>query len=512
MPTVQDRPTASFAAKTRSPAPAGSVGQRAPGLHRALHAGATKWRVFAAIAIAAVGWAAALAAGVPGHFSVDSVSQLAQGRAGLFNDWHPPLMAWLLGLADRIAPGAALFAVADVSIFFAGLLGFALSTRPPRKRGLLVLAFVAATPQALVFQGVVWKDILFADAALFAFAAVAQAGRADGWASRAWLGLAFVACVVAMLVRQAGFVVPFAVAAVYVAIEAMGRSRAVAGAIARASAGLLALLLIAVLSHAAFAARSDGRPGGRAQLAMLRAFDLAGSLRLEPALPTTALHIRAPSLERFERTEAASTWQANTIDGLDDLPGASVILPPSTPALADDWWKLVLRHPWLYVRMRAQVFWDTLATPDSANCPLVSVGVQDRDRAELARAGLRPRLTARDQWDEDYVWSFWDTPVLSHLAWGALALTLLALDLRDVAHGDRRPGTLAATGLAVAALAYAATYFAASIACDYRYLYLVDVAAMAALVRRSAARPVKRQAARPTTAVARLSSLPHPTR
>jgi hypothetical protein len=469
-------------------------------------------RSLAALGILALGWVAALAAGAPGHYSVDSVSQLAQGRLGRFDDWHPPLMAWFLGLADRVTPDAALFVVADMTVFFLSLLGWALADGPPRKRGLVILALVVASPQALVFQGVVWKDVLFADAALAAFAALACSGRTSGGARGAWLGATFACCVVAALVRQAGFVVPLAAAGAYAAIEVLGRGRPVGGATGRAGAGLLAVLVIAILAQAAFATSSNGRPGAGAQLAMLRVFDLAGALRLEPGLELQALHAHAPKLERFERSEAAPAWRARTIDGLDDLAGAPLLLPPRTPALETDWWNLILQHPWLYARVRAQVFWDTLATPDSASCPLVSVGVQDLDRAELARAGLRPRLTRRDQWDEDYVWGFWGTPALSHLVWLTLVLVLLALDARDVARGDRRAGAIAAVGLSGCALAYAATFFVASIACDYRYLYFLDIAAMAALVRRAGGEPFRSQAARPTTAVARLSSLPHPTR
>ena len=408
---------------------------------------------------------------------------------GRFDDWHPPLMAWLLGLADRVTPGAALFVVVDVTVFFLCVLGWALADRPPRTRGLGVVALVAAAPQALVFQGVVWKDILFADVALATFVALAYWGRAYGVARCAWLGAAILSCLIAALVRQAGFVVPLAAAGAYVAIDLRTPGRALGDAISRAASGLLALLVIAILTHAAFAAASDGRPGAKAQLAMLRVFDLAGALRLEPGLQLPALRAHAPELERFERIAAAPAWRANTIDGLDKLAGASAILPPHTPALAKDWWNLVLQHPLLYARVRTRVFWDTLATPDSAGCPLVSVGVQDLDRSELVRAGLRPRLTARDQWDEEYVWSFWGTPVLSHLAWITLVLVVLGLDIRDVARGDRRPGVIAAIALAGCALAYAASFLPASVACDYRYLYFLDIAAMGILIRRAAAQP-----------------------
>jgi hypothetical protein len=474
---------------------------------------ALKWRSLAAVVVVAFGWMAALVAGVPGHFSVDSVTQLAQGRTGLYDDWHPPLMAWLLGLADRVTPGGDLFVIADVTVFFLAMLGFALSEGVPRVRAIAVLALVAASPQALVFQGVVWKDVLFADATLAAFAALAMSGAPAGQGTRrvVWLGIGFAGCVVAALARQTGFVVPLAAAGVFLVLE-LGARRSPAASFGKAIAGLAACAVIAGLAHAAFAAHSNGKRGAEAQLAMLRTFDLAGAARLDPGLPLRALHVRAPALERFERRLASPAWRAGSIDVLDALPGAPALLPPRTPALAADWRSLILRRPWLYARVRARVFWDTLATPDSADCPLVSVGVQTGDAPELARAGLRRRLTSRDQWDEDYVWAFWDTPALSHLAWGVLALALLVLDARDVARGDRRPGVLAAIGLLVAALAYAGTYFVASVACDYRYLYLLDVAAMAALAQRAGAAAYRPQAARPTTAVARRSSLPQPTR
>jgi hypothetical protein len=62
-----------------------------------------------------------LAITAPGFMSWDSVAQLASARSGLYNSWHPPLMAWLLGAFDGIVPGTLLFL-----IFQSGLLLFAL--------------------------------------------------------------------------------------------------------------------------------------------------------------------------------------------------------------------------------------------------------------------------------------------------------------------------------------------------------------------------------------------------
>jgi len=73
----------------------------------------------------------------------------------------------------------------------------------------------------------------------------------------------------------------------------------------------------------------------------------------------------------------------------------------------------------------------------------------------------------------NYAHLFFATPVYSHILWGALALMLLVLLLR---RGE--PGDAAIAGLLVGALVFTVTFAAISIACDYRYLILLDLAAM----------------------------------
>jgi hypothetical protein len=468
------------------------------------------------VLVAVLGLAACLAADLPGHFSVDSVSQLAQGRTGLYNDWHPPLMAWLLGLAARVSPHAAAFMIADAGAFFLALVAFAWGDGRPRMLGVAVMALIVATPQALIFQGIVWKDVLFADATLGGFAALILAGRSWGSAPLriGSLGVAFVLFLVATLVRQTGFVAPLAGALVTVALAVSDRPmswRRLAPPVLAVAGALAAMLVIAALATGAFHARNDGHPGAEGQLAMLQVFDLAGALQLDPGLPLDHMRRREPVLDWFERQQAAPAYRPGGVDFLDDLPGAEVVLPPAPGVMGPDWRRLIEAHPWLYLRVRAAVFWATLANPASQNCPVASVGVQTDDDIDLARAGLVRRASPRDEWDEDYVDAFSGTPVLSHLAWGVAAVLLFGLGLAEIARGERRPARLASAGLLACALAYAAGFFVVSVACDYRYLYLLDVAAMATALERAANGPF-RQAARPRTAVARRSSLPQPTR
>ena len=66
--------------------------------------------------------------------------------------------------------------------------------------------------------------------------------------------------------------------------------------------------------------------------------------------------------------------------------------------------------------------------------------------------------------------------MLSHLVFAALALGLLIFCLRRHGKSD-----IVMAGMLAGALAFAASFFFVSVACDYRYLYPLDLAAMLAL-------------------------------
>ena len=73
--------------------------------------------------VLALGCAVSLGMNLPGHLSYDSILQLWQGRSGVYNTWHPPVMAWLLGLGDALVPGASLFVVLDTLLLYGALEG-----------------------------------------------------------------------------------------------------------------------------------------------------------------------------------------------------------------------------------------------------------------------------------------------------------------------------------------------------------------------------------------------------
>ncbi len=421
----------------------------------------------------AAAWAICLALNWPGHFTWDSVMQLAEGRRGLYSGQHPPVMSWLLGLADAARPGAAAFVVAQTSLVFGALMAFATLGRGSWLAALLAAGF-AAFPQLTLYPAIVWKDVLFAGAACGGFASLAWAGVAWGKPLRRWALLALAAALLALatLARQNGAVVlPFAGAAVWwFAAQNGARHPLVVGA------GFLAVLAAIVLTaSAALGTLVTGSDGVAEQWEHLQTYDIVGAAARDPTFRFGVLKARAPQLAALLREDGVPVYSSARIDTLADpifteTDGRRALAQP----LADQWRALILGHPLLYMRQRAAAFGWVLLTPAPSECVMAETGV-DGDPDALAAAGLTERQTARDKALGDYAEAFDGTPVLSHAFYGLAAIGLaIVLILR------RRGADIAVAAMLGGALAFTASFAVISIACDYRYLYFLDLSAIAA--------------------------------
>jgi hypothetical protein len=418
--------------------------------------------------------AACLALNWPGHFTWDSVMQLAEGRRGLYSGQHPPVMSWLLGAADGMRRGATAFVVLQATLVFGALAGFAMLGRGSWLAVALAAAF-AAFPQLILYPAIVWKDVLFAGAACAGFACLAWAGAA--WDRPAWrwasLGAAAALLALAMLARQNGAVVlPFAAAAVW--WIAARRDDARRGLVPGAAFPVAAAVLVLAVSGA-LDARVTGSDGVAEQWEHLQTYDLVGAAARDPAFRLGVLEARAPKLEALLRDDGVRVYSPSRIDTLSDpifneTDGHPALVQP----VAEQWRALILDRPLLYLRQRAAAFGWVLLTPKPSECVMAETGV-DGDPDDLAGAGLKERETPRDRAMGDYAEAFSGTPVFSHALYGAVALACLIVLLRR-----RRDADIAVAAMLGGALAFAASFAVISIACDYRYLYFLDLAAIAA--------------------------------
>jgi hypothetical protein len=439
-------------------------------------AGASQSRIWAA-AVLSAGWIAALAVSWPGQLSYDSIVQLHDGRTGFYHSWHPAVMAWLLGLGDSILPGAGLFIVFDAALFFGALLSLLWLRSRVSPIAVAVAIALLFLPQCILYQGIVWKDVLFADCAVAGFVCLAHVEvRWECMPLRfALLAASLALFVLAAMVRQNGFVV-LAAGLVVLGFIAWIRSSAIPALIYAIAAASLALA-VSFAATSALDRHSDHGQGPVAQLRLLRLYDIVGAVVQQPNIPLDDLRASAPELENLIRTDGVRLYSPQRNDTLVGSPALQSELADTEPELMKSQWAdLVAHHPWLYLRVRALEFGWVFLTPDIAACRPVFTGVEG-PAGEMSELGIMPRRSPRDLALQDYAKSFMGTPFLSHVFYAGLALVMLIVLLRR-----RSPGDVAMAAMLGAGFIFTASFFVISIACDYRYLCFLDFAALASLL------------------------------
>ncbi len=159
------------------------------------------WPNWAGPALAAFGFFLCVIVFFPGIFTPDSLDQFSQAQTGQFEDWHPPMMAALWFILNRIHQGPELLFFTHLLLFWIGL--WALSDGLVRigARWGALLPLIGLAPFVFNYLGLLWKDVALAAAWLFA-AALAFRRFARGENLRLWeLVLIWAAFIYGALVR-----------------------------------------------------------------------------------------------------------------------------------------------------------------------------------------------------------------------------------------------------------------------------------------------------------------------
>jgi hypothetical protein len=413
-----------------------------------------------------------LVANLPGHLTFDSLLELLEGRIRVRQSWAPAFYAWVLGAFDAVSRGTGLYVAASGLLLFAALASLAWLRRRTSPWAVLAAILFSLSPLVLIYQAIVWKDVLFANASIAGMICLA-------WALARWQARrARIALLVAALLLLAAVALGwtrFQARAPGVSTEQGRRRRGLAWS----AGGVVAVVLV---SHAMnLATQPRGAPGSGDGLGegmrMLQSYDLFAAVTLDPDFPLTAVGRAAPAAAATFRSLAPKYYSPERIDFADGQPqiAAAMRAAPSA-ALAADWRAFVLSRPLVYLRARAEAFRWVFLTPNIERCVPVCLGVQGPQEA-LDALGMTFRWSAQDERLLGYDRAFLHTPVYSHLAYALLALGVaVALMVR------RDPADASMIALMAGALAFAASFFVISIACDYRYLYFLDLAAMAGLL------------------------------
>ncbi len=90
---------------------------------------------------------------------------------------------------------------------------------------------------------------------------------------------------------------------------------------------------------------------------------------------------------------------------------------------------------------------------------------------------MQRRYVQADVELNNYATWFFDTAAYSHLAFALVSLVLAGLLLLR-----RQPADIAIAAMQLGGAGFTASFFLITIACDYRYLYFTDLAALVGLV------------------------------
>lgn len=428
------------------------------------------------LAVLTVGYGLILFLNHPGHMSVDSVISLVEGRTGVRLVFGPPMFSSILGFFDRITPGSPFAYVCGAALLL--VLSWAAM---PSLRGRVawiapfVLAGAMLAPQVLIYQAIAWKDVLFANFAIAGFVTLAHAvKRWDGRGRLQLLALAFLLLAVACLLRQNGALVcVFSAATLAWAAWNSGWRKALAWA----AAGFAIPLVLSIALNAVTPVKDPPGETRNVGMRLLQGYDLAGAIAENPNRPLRALEADNPQAAADLRVEAPKYYSPVRIDALlGSKTLGRALVSYDTPTIGKQWAQTLIEDPVGYARRRLEVFRWVFLTPDIDKCLPVHLGL-DGPPKHMRQLGIRTR---QGEVDDTRLWNYttwWmDTPGLSHPAYAALALAVTGFLLLRRERAD-----IAMAGLMLTALSFAASFYVISLACDYRYLYFLDLAALTGL-------------------------------
>ncbi len=427
-------------------------------------------------AILILGFLLVVAANMPGQLSNDSVRQLHEAHIHMRETWGPVVYASILSVFDQIIPGTGLYLVSSVFLFFATLWGILRSRDRVSWFAPAVALVLILSPSVMMYQGIVWKDVLFANLGVASFvllAHIAKVWRAD---QKPWIAIAalVIALAVAGQVRQNGLITAIVAAGVLGwTLRGLGWRRAALWGL-----GLLtAVVLVSHILALACTPKTSLVQGIENQgIRSLIQYDIVGMAAHDPAVKLEVISAQSPRVAQTIMTYGVPLYVPERIDYLQQNPRVGQALdgvPLRVVGL--QWISLVRHHPMAYIHHRWDVFAAVFLTPHIDSCLPLYVGV-DGPAENLADLKLTSGVDAVDQKLYNYGTRFLDTPAISHLAFAGLAIALIAgLLIR------RSPQDIAMAGLLLSGLAFAGSFFLISIACDYRYLYFLDLATLAGL-------------------------------
>jgi hypothetical protein len=238
----------------------------------------------------------------------------------------------------------------------------------------------------------------------------------------------------------------------------------------------LAVFAVAFVGHRLLQLRASGELGPTRQFEYLQIYDMAGMLKAQPALKLDTLEARAPAMAHFLRKEGPKLYTPAQQDPVVFDPRLRPLIFPSLGAVGAQWRELVAAHPLLYLGVRAEEFAWLFLQQHPDKCLTYTIGVFGPQK-QMKMVGMSQRHDSKDEWLEDnYAEPLVGTPALSHVVFALAGLVCLSILLTR-----REASDWPMAGMLIASALYVLSYFFIGVACEYRYLFVMDMTTLVAM-------------------------------
>ncbi len=422
--------------------------------------------VLAVLAMIAAGYGLTLLVFYPGVMTYDARFVHEYIAKGVMEDWQSPAMILLWGWIDPIAPGSASMFLLIVTLYW---LAFALLAFTLARRSLwlaVALVLLALSPPAFIFQGIIWRDVLFADTWLLAAVLAFAAANRDATLRIPVQAVALGLLAFGVLLRPNSLTAAPILAVAILWPRQFSWKRA---AIWFVPIGIALFALMQFVYYGVLHATRQH------PLQSIMVFDLGGISNFTKqnqfpvtfTAPETALLINGC----YQPTLWDIYWRLEPCEFvMKKLQGEIKIF--GTPALTKAWMNAVLHHPLTYLEHRTAFMWNFLGRE---NLTMWTDDVYDPSKKVFPnRPAFNALVAVHD--------ALKATPLFRVGSWLILCLAVTAFAWR---RRDTAPGTFA-IGACGSAAVYVLNFFAVGVASDFRYGYwavLAGIVGALALVR-----------------------------
>jgi hypothetical protein len=426
-------------------------------------AGLRQRSIWTIAALIAAGFVLTLYVFYPGVMTYDARFVYEYATKGTMEDWQSPAMIVLWRWIDPVAPGAASMFLLIVTLYWlaVGLLALTLARRSIWLA--VALVALALSPPAFVFQGIIWRDVLFANswllAAVLALATAHREAKLRVPAQAIALGmLAF-----GVLLRPNALTAAPILAVAILWPQQFSSKRA---AILYVPIGIALFGLVQFVYYGVFDAKRQH------PLHSIKVFDLGGISHFagENQFPVTWTATENTLLIGgcYQPTQWDIYWRLEPCDFVMNKLKANNIF--GTPALSKAWMHAVVKHPIAYLEHRSAFMWNFLVQP---NLTMWVDDVYDPSKKVfLHRPAFNALVAVHD--------ALKPTPLFRAGSWLLLCIAVCGF-------AWRRRDTAARTfviGACGSAALYVLTFLFVGVASDFRYGYwavLAGIAGAAAL-------------------------------